>query len=168
MQRADRLSCLAGNSRGGLAQLTMMAALSMSHVAVAHAAMNCSIVRTSGVAFGSYDANRTNPLDSDGLIAFRCTSVGAADMLTIQLGRGDSNSFLPRKMRLGNGRLEYNLYLDASRTIVWGDGTMGTAVYAVHPPDGQPVSVPIFGRVPPRQNVRAGAYGDSIIVTVLY
>ena len=49
--------------------------LTLLHTGVAHAAMNCSITRTSGVSFGSYDSTRTYPLDSAGLVAFRCSNI---------------------------------------------------------------------------------------------
>ncbi|MFI5308073.1 MAG: spore coat U domain-containing protein [Polyangiales bacterium] len=136
--------------------------------AVAHAAMSCSIVSTSGVAFGSYDGFSTTPLDSAGSVAFRCTGVGPADMISIQIGRGSSGSFLPRAMSRHRFRLEYNLFMDAARTIVWGDGTGGTSAYTARPVESQMVSVPIFGRIMPRQNVEAGAYGDLVVLTVLY
>jgi spore coat protein U-like protein len=68
----------------------------------------------------------------------------------------------------GGNRLDYNLYLDAARTIVWGDGTNGTATYTATPIDGQVVSIPVYGRIPPRQNVAAGSYGATIRVQLLF
>jgi spore coat protein U-like protein len=148
--------------------LAVVFALALS-LASAHArAMSCTIVNTSSVRFGAYDVFDIQPLDSTGTVEFRCTQVEAGDMLSIQLSRGQSNSFLPRAMMRRGTRFEYNLYLDAARTIVWGDGTSGTSTYTVRPPDGQTVSVPIYARIPPRQNVAIGTYSDTIVLTILY
>jgi spore coat protein U-like protein len=138
-------------------------------VVAAHAhAMSCTIINASSVRFGSYDVFDVQPLDSTGVIEFRCTSVASGDMLSMQLNRGESNSFLPRAMKHRGARFEYNLYLDAARTIVWGDGTAGTSAYTARPIENQTVSVPIYARIPPRQNVEIGSYSDSIVLTILY
>jgi spore coat protein U-like protein len=134
----------------------------------AAAAMSCTIVNTSGVSFGNYDTQRTAPLDSTGMISFRCSQVAGADSVMIQLGRGDAGVFLPRAMLVRSHRLEYNLYLDAARTRVWGDGTGGTSAYVARPDEGVTTSVPIYGRIPPRQNVKPETYTDTIVVTLLY
>lgn len=64
-------------------------------------------------------------------------------------------------------RLRYNLYLDSSRTTVWGDGTGGTRVYSDRAqPNNHTVTVPVFGRIYGAQDVGAGSYADSLIVTL--
>jgi len=131
-------------------------------------AMSCTIVNNIGVRYGAYNVFSHAPLDSTGEIGVRCSSVVDGDMLSIRLDRGTSGRFTPRAMHNGASHLDYNLYLDAARTVVWGDGTSGTAAYTLHPTNGQLVSVPIFGRVWPRQNVAAGTYSDVVVLTVLY
>jgi spore coat protein U-like protein len=156
-------------SAGALRGMAWVLAFGLAQLgAVAHATMSCTIERVTGVSFGSYDSGRSSPVDSAGLVAFRCTHVAPGDMITIELGRGDSNSFQPRAMTMRSEKLEYNLFLDAARTIIWGDGTSGTSTYVARPADGQSTQVPIFGRIPPRQSVRGGTYNDVIILTVLY
>ena len=63
----------------------------------------------------------------------------------------------------GTGLLQYNLYLDASLNLVWGDGSGGTAVAK-----GQSGPVPdtllIHGHVYGGQNPVPGTYSDSVIV----
>jgi len=130
--------------------------------------MSCSILNVSSVRYGGYDVFSPNPVDSAGLVSFRCTEIVTGDLLSIQLSRGDAARFMPRAMRHRGSLLEYNLYLDAARTIVWGDGTSGTSAYTVHPTEGELVSVPIYGRIPPRQNVEIGPYHDDVVLTVLY
>ena len=142
-------------------------ALLLSCVSFA-AAMRCTLVSVSGVNFGGYDVFSTAPTESVGFVAYRCTAVAAADTLAIELSRGRSHTYLPRAMKYRNQQLEYNLYTDAARTVVWGDGTRGTTRYLVRPAEGATVSVPIYARIPARQNVRAGAYDDTILLTVQY
>lgn len=132
------------------------------------AAMNCSILNSTSVSYGTYDVFSAAPLDSAGSISLRCDSVTDADLVSIQLSRGEAGRFMPRSMRHNGAQLEYNLFLDAARSVVWGDGTSGTSAYTVHPTSGQTVSIPIYGRVWPRQNVPAGTYGDVVVLTVLY
>jgi spore coat protein U-like protein len=134
----------------------------------AGAATRCGFVSTSGVRFGSYNAFSDQPLNSAGTIAYQCTGVSPADIVTIELSRGNSGSYQPRAMSGPSPRFEYNLYMDAACTMVWGDGSGGSSVYMDHPPDGRTVSLPIFGRIPPRQLLQAGIYNDLIVVTLQY
>jgi spore coat protein U-like protein len=71
-------------------------------------------------------------------------------------------------MLSSSNQLFYNLFLDAARTIVWGDGTGGTQFYfSQNPqPNNQNISVPIYGRMPALQDVKVGNYGDTITVTL--
>jgi spore coat protein U-like protein len=146
----------------------LLAALAICMTGARAHAMGCTILDVSSVRFGAYDVFDAAPLDSTGLVAFRCSSVATGDVVSIQLNRGGSSTFFPRAMTRRGMRFEYNLFLDAARTIVWGDGTSGTASYTVHPAEGQPISVPIYGRITPRQNVEAGAYNDVVVLTVNY
>jgi spore coat protein U-like protein len=70
----------------------------------------------------------------------------------------------------GADQLFYNLYLDAARTIIWGDGTGGTQSFFIGNPQGnnQDLSVPMFGRIPASQNVKVGAYTDTVTVTLSF
>ena len=131
--------------------------------------VRCSVESVSGVRFGGYRTDSTAPLDSVGSLSFRCDGVMAGDAISIRLSKGQGGgSYNPRTMKQGNKRLEYNLYVDAARTVVWGDGTNGTAAYTAVPVDGQVVSIPIYGRIPPQQNVAPGSYSSTILVQLLF
>jgi spore coat protein U-like protein len=71
-------------------------------------------------------------------------------------------------MLSGSERLYYNLYLDPGRSTVWGDGTGGTGQYSVSKTknDWLNLNIPVYGRVPPAQDVAPGSYSDLIVVTV--
>jgi spore coat protein U-like protein len=128
---------------------------------------SCAILNVTSVDFGSYNLRRNEPLDSVGTLLYRCSGVGPADRVRVELTRGTSHSF-QRAMSFRQSRLRYNLYLDASHSVVWGDGTSGTGVYTTRPIEDTTMTVSIYGRISPRQNVRAGRYSDQINVTVLY
>ncbi len=131
----------------------------------AHAGV-CSITSTTGVAFGSYDVFDPAPLLTAGSVTYECSGVTGSDSVILEIS-GASDATTPRAMTSGAHVLGYQLYLDAARTAVWGAGTGGTATYGpVHPSDGVPVAVPVYGRVPARQDVAAGTYSDTLVVTL--
>ena len=76
-------------------------------------------------------------------------------------------------MAFGPGRLNYNLFHDAARTSIWGNGLSGTGI-ATASLRSVPVSetghisaqFPVYGRVPALQAVGMGGYSDTIVVTV--
>jgi spore coat protein U-like protein len=72
----------------------------------------------------------------------------------------------------GANSLSYNLYFSSAYTQVWGDGSSGTvrgtATLFVSPGAPRTVSGAIYGRAPAAQDVAAGTYADTIVVTVTY
>jgi spore coat protein U-like protein len=137
--------------------------------AAARATTSCSFSSVVGVAFGTYDVFGLSPVDSVGSLTFTCYGVGSMDTIVIELSRGNASSFSPRQLVYSTYALSYNLFLDAARTAVWGDGTGGTSRYGpTNPPSGSPVTLSIYGRVPAGQNVGVGSYSDTIIATILF
>jgi len=132
-------------------------------IVVPQALAACSISVT-GVNFGTYDPSATNSNDSTGNVSYRCNQ---NDAVTISLSRGNAPTFAPRQMHSGNEVLNYNLYRDATRSSIWGDATGGTVVYFDPAPPGRSVTVtvPIFGRIPPGQDVAIGTYSDNVTAT---
>jgi spore coat protein U-like protein len=64
-------------------------------------------------------------------------------------------------------RLNYNLFVNAGRSTVWGDGAPGTStVFLKNVKKNHPAVATIYGRVPPGQNVSVGSYSDSLTVTI--
>ncbi|MGD9765289.1 MAG: spore coat U domain-containing protein [Candidatus Binatia bacterium] len=132
-------------------------------------AMECTIVGVSGVAFGGYDVFDASPRDSVGSLTYRCTNVQPGDAVRIELMSGVSGTVGSREMRQVSSSMGYNLYVDATRTAVWGDGTGGSSVYGpVTPPNDANVTVPVYGRIAPRQDVHVGMYDDLVTVTLIY
>ena len=133
----------------------------------AQAAITCSWIATSPDAFGNYDVFSGTPNDANGSVTYRCTGVGGASV-TIDLSAGGSGTYFPRRMtRAGIETLDYNLYLDAARTQIWGNATGGTVRYGpTVPPNNTNVTVNIYGRIPPGQDKSAGNYTDTITATI--
>jgi spore coat protein U-like protein len=127
-------------------------------------APSCTISSTS-VVFGNYNVFNGTALDSTGTITYRCNSTAAN--ITISLSKGQSATYNPRRMNKGAEILTYNLYRNAARTTIWGDGTGGSSVYSRgNPPNNSNVNVVIYGRVPALQDVSAGSYGDTVSATI--
>jgi spore coat protein U-like protein len=127
----------------------------------------CSVSTTS-LGFGTYDVFATAPLDSTGNVVFRC---GQTDKnISISLDTGGAPSFVSRRLTSGSDALLYNLYLDAARTSIWGDGTGGTQVYFNRNPQSNnlDIYIPIYGRIPAGQDVSAGIYTNTITVIIAY
>ncbi len=125
---------------------------------------SCTISVTS-VAFGNYNVFTTTADDSTGTITYRCNATAAN--ISISLSDGSSSTFSPRTLRKGSEILQYNLYRNAARTTIWGDGTGGTSVYTnANPPNNSNVSVTIYGRIPAQQDVSAGSYTDTVSAVI--
>jgi spore coat protein U-like protein len=133
-------------------------------------AVTCT-VSASTVAFGTYFPFAALPLDSTGNIRISCLPSGRAQVsYDIFLNSGLSGSYSPRKMFQGISPLNYNLYTDSTRTLIWGDGTAGTSIVSDSYQFGG-ISIrdyPVYGRLFPLQSVPVGPYSDTITVTVNY
>src|SRR5262245_6833054 len=145
-------------------RLAGVAAFVLLSASVAQAAPSCTISATS-VNFGSYNVFAGSATDSTGTITINCN--GSAHNIVITLSQGASSTFNPRTMNKGAETLTYNLYRDASRTTIWGDGTGGTSTYTnANPPNNSDVVVTVYGRVPAGQDVTAGTYSDTVAAVV--
>lgn len=122
--------------------------------------VTCSL-STNGVNFGSYDVFSYVNSDGAGSVSVSCDAA-ASYLITLSSGNG---SYASRWMASGAHQLAYNLYRDASRSTIWGDGTGDSAVVSG---SGTGATHTVYGRIPSRQNVYAGSYSDSIVVIVTY
>ena len=148
--------------------LTILALVSIVVVAFSARglAAGCE-VNASPVVFGNYDSIHPADLVTVGTLMLRCT--GMHGPVKIALTAGDSQNFTQRVMHLGNSRLGYNLYLDATATSVWGDGSAGSRVYTTTAPsDGAAMRIAVYGRVQSRQDASAGPYRDSVSVVLTF
>jgi spore coat protein U-like protein len=123
------------------------------------AAAACS-VSAQGVAFGNYDPLSATALNGVGNVHVSCNLL--SPIVTVSLDSG-GGTVADRRMTAGAAQLHYNLYLDASRLFVWGEGSASVTSAVVLNLD-----LPVYGRIPALQNVPAGTYLDSVTVTIAY
>lgn len=151
----------------------LVAVLSATPFAAIAAAANC-VVDTSGatIAFGVYDPLATLPATGVGTIVVTCSSPANKIQVTVSLSPGGSGSYFPRRMASAGNQLDYNLYTDAARNIVFGNGTGGTQTTSdfTSPIGGGSfsASVPVYGAIPAQQDAAFGQYSDTIQVTVTF
>ena len=119
-------------------RLLTMALTGLGVLAPAAADAACTI-NTTAVNFATYNVFSATPDDATGQIRFRCTG-SPPPVVTIHLDKGGAPSFTPREMRRGSEILGYNLYLDSTRTTIWGDGTGGSQAFIQ---SGPPLNVNI-------------------------
>ena len=149
------------NTKRLLVMLAMM--IGTLYASDAHA-QACTISATS-VNFGTYNVFSGSDVDSTGTVTYRCN--GSAHNITVGLTQGASATFNPRRMQKGAEVLNYNLFVDASRTSIWGDGTSGTSVYQIaNPPNNTNVNLTVYGRVQAGQDVSAGSFSDTVTAVI--
>lgn len=121
------------------------------------------LVSAQDLAFGSYSPGAGSAQAGSTTASVTCTN-GTAYTVGLDAGTGASATVAARKMTSGSNTLQYALYRDASHTQVWGtsagvDTKSGTGTGAAQ-------SLTIYGLIPAGQNVQAGAYTDTITLTV--
>jgi spore coat protein U-like protein len=157
-------------NRGVLWVAAILLAFSSSR---AYALLQSCSVSATALSFGTYDPSSATARDSTGMVTVTCTAtlLGISASWDILLSTGSSGSFTPRRLFSGGNSLQYNLYINAGRTQVWGDATGGTAKVS----DSHflvigtnQYSYTTYGRIPALQNLAPGTYTDTITVTVNY
>lgn len=127
----------------------------------------CSVSTTS-IVFGVYDVFAPAPLGSTGSVTITCDKNAP---VTISMSASAvSGMFVPRQMKLTTGAdlMAYNIYTDATYAVVLGDGTAGTQTMSASAKKNTPLSLTIFGSIPPLQNLSAGTYADTLTVTIVW
>jgi spore coat protein U domain-containing protein, fimbrial subunit CupE1/2/3/6 len=130
----------------------------------------CSVSST-GTAFGSYDTVSATTKDTVGTISVTCSgSVGDAVNYSIALSPGDG-ALASRTMEATSTNLNYNLFIDGAHTVIWGDGTSGTATVS----DNYTLTAAsitrqyfVYGEIPGQNGPTAATYMDTLVITVTY
>ncbi len=135
-------------------------------------AATCSV--TSGsMNFGAYNPFLGSNTDSNSTFSITCNGlVGENVAYTATLTSGSANGFSPRKMVSGaGGSLNYNFFVNSSRTTIMGDGTSGTSLindsYSLASTNATK-SYSLYGRVFALQNVPVGVYSDTLTLQISF
>lgn len=141
-------------------------ALAWSPVEVQAAA--CKI-KVTPLAFGVYDVFSPLPRDATAQLTVSCNHKSTDPaQVTVALSAGGAGSFAPRAMRGSVGSLYYNLYTTPAMSNVFGDGTGGSLTLANQVDKRADWIIPVYGRIPPLQNVPVGTYSDAVVATILW
>jgi len=167
-------------SRGSIlrhaAACTLALAAMLAHPGAARAAPPSCTMSSAGLAFGKYDPTSSVAVTASGSISFTCTYTGTGFTAYLTISPGSSGNYLDRTLTFGSQSLNYNIYVNAADTEVFGGGTgngsSGTWYYYLcYPGAGQSGTqyvAPMYGLLPAGQDVSAGLYSDTIVVTLTY
>ncbi|MGY4289602.1 spore coat protein U-like protein [Bradyrhizobium sp. LM2.7] len=126
---------------------------------------NCVVQSATDLAFGSQGVITAN-IDAQSTISVQCTNT-TPYTIGINVGNGAGATVASRKMTgPAAATVNYSVYRDAARTLVWGT-TIGTDTIA-GTGNGSTQPLTVYGRVPPQTTPAAGAYSDTLTVTVTY
>ena len=142
----------------------LMMAVLWTIVSAARADAACTVT-TTGVDFGSYSVFAPAPTDTTGTLTLHCTGLNI--IVNATLSTGSSGTYATRTLRRGAETLSYNLFAEATRTSIIGDGNGGTTDYTWFFLIGnQTRTETIYGRIFAAQDVSVGNYADTVLVTV--
>lgn len=142
------------------------AALALLWACPARAA-SCGVVEVQSVAFGAYNPFSGASGNATGYLTYVCSLFNIFDRVTVDLSTGASGTYLPwRTLMSGSHALNYNLYLDATFTQVWGNGSGSTFRFGPQALPILPTRVYVYGYIPPSQNAWEGSYEDTITITL--
>ncbi len=166
----------------GILAVSLVAGLTGSAIA-ATAAANLQVTATvsaactattTDLAFGTYNPIAGANHDATGTVSATCTS-GTDYNIALNAGTNPSTAgdVMTRRMKdAGSNYLSYQIYLDNTRSTVWGDGTSGV----LNPSNstfftgtGSAQSYTAYGRIPVTAGNTAapeGSYTDTVVVTV--
>jgi len=131
-------------------------------------AAKCTTLTANAITFDAYVPDEANDNTKDTTVTVKCT---LNTPITIAMDKGtNGSSTSARKLKITDGThadtLSYNLYSNAGRTTLWGEGSdkvskigeglLMTSTYNV------------YGKIPAAQDVTPGSYADAVTVTVAY
>lgn len=151
------LAAMTDPARAGTVQTTMN---------VSATVQSSCLVSAAPMLFGSYDPNNASPTNATTSITVTCTT-GTSFGVGLSAGSTSGATITARHMGNAANRLNYALFSDSGRTTNWGnspgvDAPANTTATAV------PSVISVYGQIAAQQNIPAGAYSDTITVTVTY
>ena len=122
-------------------------------------------INSVGVVFSPYSALQSLPNNSGvGTVTVTCTSGEVFPVITLTTGQHSSTTQRFMTSSTSPDKLGYNIFTDAARTIVWGDGKGQGSAVTVQSSTTNILS--LYGQIGPGQDAGVGYYGDFLSVTV--
>jgi spore coat protein U-like protein len=157
-----------------------LSALLLAVAAAGQAHAGSCTVSSTGLAFGTYQpltfAGKLVSRDADSMatVSLVCQNIQTGGAYTVALGPsvvGSGNRVSTRYLANTSGGdfMAFNVYTDANRTTVWGDGATGGLMSGSIPTGDSNQSKPVYGRIPAGQNtLKAGSFSGSLTMTLTY
>ena len=166
-----RLVRLAGGLLLTVIMIALFPAAALASQTSALMVVSATVLSVCGVAatplvFGNYSGTGTSPTDATSTITATCTA-GVNYTISLDNGLGTGGTVATRVLTNGANTLNYTIYKDSGRSAIWGDGTSSTSTVT-----GTGTLIPqiitAYGRIPASQLASAGAYLDTVTVTLTY
>ncbi|QSX74165.1 spore coat protein U domain-containing protein [Lysobacter arenosi] len=130
----------------------------------------CTFTADPLMNFGIVNGAVTTAINVTRALHVRCNNMMAYS-IALSAGNVPGSSVSDRRMARsgappGAPTAKFQLYLDPTRLQVWGDGN-GGAVYT-DKGTGATQDIPVYGQVPPTQNLQSGTYTSVVTATVTY
>ncbi|GAM99985.1 sigma-fimbriae tip adhesin [alpha proteobacterium U9-1i] len=126
-------------------------------------------VSAAPLTFGAFEPLDSAPLDGAGAIEVSCSGIAALSAIDVGIGGGINGTVAQRKLKSGANLLNYNLYTNAGRTQIWGDGTGGYPDRTINNTLSLLTwnsSTPVYGRIAAAPAAPVGAYSDTVTISV--
>ncbi|MCI0604885.1 spore coat U domain-containing protein [bacterium] len=127
------------------------------------AAAGCSSVSTTAVAFGNVSPGTS--ANGNGNVTVTCNS-GVNYSIALDAGQHLSSS--SRRMQSGSNFMDYSLFQDLARTVLWGDGGTAPGNPKNDTGNGSAQGHTVFGTASPTLLQPSGSYTDVVNVTVTF
>lgn len=165
MLKALRVAVLAGAAMS-MVQAPAIAAVATGNMTVRITIQaECKIQTASDLDFGTKGVLDANA-DQTSTIGVQCTS-GQTYNVGLSAGGGAGATTAVRKMTgPASATINYGLYRDTNHSQSWGT-TIGTDTVS-GTGNGDVQNITVYGRVPPQVTPAAGAYTDTVAITVTY
>jgi spore coat protein U-like protein len=150
------LGLSAGNADAATATTTFAVQLTITS--------SCVINSASTLNFGSQGV-LTAAVNQTSTIQVQCTNTSPYN-IGLNAGTATGATVTTRKMTNGAATVSYSLYSNAGMTTNWGN-TVGTDTVS-GTGNGASQSYTVYGQIPAQTTPAAGAYSDTITVTVTY
>ena len=124
------------------------------------------LVSAAPLSFGNYDPVSATANNATSSITVTCTT-GTNFTVGLNAGTASGASVTTRQMSNASQHLNYSLFSDSGRTSNWGN-TAGVDTPAAITATASPSVLTVYGRIAAQQNVPAGAYSDTVTITVTY
>lgn len=132
-------------------------------------AISCTVGVT-GLSFGNYDAVTKTGVTGNTFYVIDCSGSGTVSYV-LTLSPGQFGNALARYLYSGSMRLRYQVYRDAARTQILGDGTGGTYTISgsgTLSSNSYSTFGSLYGTIPAGQAAVPGSYADTLTVQISY